>query len=466
MTNHNDLPLGVKQDGSPVGDVVLPPWAHSPEHFVHLQRQALESDYVSANLHKWIDLIFGYKQRGQDAIDAKNVFFHLTYAGAVDIDSIADESIREATIAQIYHFGQTPSQLFDKPHPAQRTGDDVAHYVPPRAILPMSPERTASVVAQLMIWPLQTAPRSTERGQCDLVITRADVLAQVYFDGDVMFRSKALTVVAAATVIGSQVPLRIRHQSGPVCLSRSGQLLFCGGAWDGSLECYLCPMGRLISRTYAGHNAAISCMHIDADQTYMVTGALDGTVCLWSVCLRRHSWSRPPVVSVATAPFVLKGTSAPVVCVSISASLGVLCSAHQDGTCALFSVRRVAHLRTFRLPDAGVPTIMHLTATGRIVAACGANVHLLTCNARFLRTIEWGSPVTCITSNKSGELVIIGGHSGRRITFHSYCELDLVQELPLTSSSSSDYASVRCRESVSSGETECYLLDWRVTCRC
>ncbi|PKI66813.1 hypothetical protein CRG98_012819 [Punica granatum] len=55
--------LGVKQSGE---KVFLPPWAKgSVREFIRKHREALESDYASENLHHWIDLIFGYKQRGK-----------------------------------------------------------------------------------------------------------------------------------------------------------------------------------------------------------------------------------------------------------------------------------------------------------------------------------------------------------------------------------------------------------------
>ena len=49
-------------DGSQVNDVELPAWARTVDEFVQIHSQALESDIVSRTLHKWIDLIFGYRQ--------------------------------------------------------------------------------------------------------------------------------------------------------------------------------------------------------------------------------------------------------------------------------------------------------------------------------------------------------------------------------------------------------------------
>lgn len=79
-------------------------------------RSALESEVCSEMLSDWIDLIFGRKQQGPEAIKASNVFFYLTYYGSVDVASIEDDSLRQATELQIAHFGQCPMQLFKRPH--------------------------------------------------------------------------------------------------------------------------------------------------------------------------------------------------------------------------------------------------------------------------------------------------------------------------------------------------------------
>lgn len=48
------------------------------------------------------------------------MFQHLTYEGAVDIDAIEDPRQRLATVSIINNFGQTPRQLFKRPHPPRR----------------------------------------------------------------------------------------------------------------------------------------------------------------------------------------------------------------------------------------------------------------------------------------------------------------------------------------------------------
>ncbi len=61
LVNDMKLDFGMRANGKRVDCIKLPKWASSATEFLKKQREALESDYVSQNLHSWIDLIFGCK---------------------------------------------------------------------------------------------------------------------------------------------------------------------------------------------------------------------------------------------------------------------------------------------------------------------------------------------------------------------------------------------------------------------
>ena len=121
LVNSNGYDFGSRQGtGGSIDTVALPPWAKGdPKIFIAKHREALESEHVSNHLHQWIDLVFGHNQRGDGALEATNVFHHLSYHGAKDLDTIADPVERLATIGIIHNFGQTPHQVFQRSH-AQR----------------------------------------------------------------------------------------------------------------------------------------------------------------------------------------------------------------------------------------------------------------------------------------------------------------------------------------------------------
>ncbi|KAG5490044.1 hypothetical protein JKF63_00163 [Porcisia hertigi] len=114
--NVNRVDFGLRQDRSPMHDLQLPPWAHNdPFTFVYRMREALESAHVSAHLHEWIDLIFGYKQRGKDAVHALNVFNWHSYED-LDRNQGATHTNEQLLVDSLDNIGQTPVQLFRRPH--------------------------------------------------------------------------------------------------------------------------------------------------------------------------------------------------------------------------------------------------------------------------------------------------------------------------------------------------------------
>lgn len=90
-------------------DLELPNFLSSPEIFIRHHRQIFESDYVSSNIHHWIDLTFGYCLQGPQAVMNMNV------------------PLRQ-TLTACERLGDSPSlekhpgfcMLFHQPHPRKK----------------------------------------------------------------------------------------------------------------------------------------------------------------------------------------------------------------------------------------------------------------------------------------------------------------------------------------------------------
>uniref|UniRef100_A0A4X2K1Z1 Lysosomal-trafficking regulator n=1 Tax=Vombatus ursinus TaxID=29139 RepID=A0A4X2K1Z1_VOMUR len=125
LVNREGFDFGVRQNGERVNHVNLPPWARNdPRLFILIHRQALESDHVSQNICQWIDLVFGYKQKGKSSVQAINVFHPATYFG-MDVSAVEDPVQRRALETMIKTYGQTPRQLFHTAH-ASRPGSKLS----------------------------------------------------------------------------------------------------------------------------------------------------------------------------------------------------------------------------------------------------------------------------------------------------------------------------------------------------
>uniref|UniRef100_A0A183IYZ3 BEACH domain-containing protein n=1 Tax=Soboliphyme baturini TaxID=241478 RepID=A0A183IYZ3_9BILA len=129
LRNFMHLKLGHRQNGEVVDSVILPNWCpkNDPRYFVLINRQALESAFVSRHLNLWIDLIFGYKQVGEEAINAINVFHPATYRETLVRAASCDELQLNALKTMVKMYGQMPQQLFKVPHPQRTFSPD--HYV-------------------------------------------------------------------------------------------------------------------------------------------------------------------------------------------------------------------------------------------------------------------------------------------------------------------------------------------------
>ncbi|XP_069046260.1 neurobeachin isoform X5 [Lepisosteus oculatus] len=440
FVNSNGYNLGVRDDRTVVSNVDLPPWAKKPEDFVRINRMALESEFVSCQLHQWIDLIFGYKQRGPEAVRALNVFHYLTYEGSVNLDSITDPVLREAMEAQIQNFGQTPSQLLIEPHPPRSSAMHLC-------FLPQSPLMFKDQMQQDVIMVLKFPSNSPVTHVAANTLPHLAVPAVVTVTCSRLFavnRWHNTVGLRGAPGYSLEQAHHLPIEMDPLIANNSGMnkrqitdlvdqsiqinthcfvvtadnryILVCG-FWDKSFRVYSTETGKLTQIVF-GHWDVVMCLarsesYIGGD-CYIVSGSRDATLLLWYWSGRHHIIGDNPNNSDYPAPrAVLTGHDHEVVCVSVCAELGLVISGAKEGPCLVHTITGDL-LRALEGPENCLcPRLISVSSEGHCIICyergrfCNFSI-----NGKLLAQMEINDSTRAILLSSDGQNLVTGGDNG------------------------------------------------------
>ena len=404
LVNVNDFDFGIRQTSQSIGSVELPPWAKGdPRIFIAKQREALESPHVSRNLHQWIDLIFGSKQKGEAAVEAVNVFHYLSYQGAKDLDTITDPMERLATIGIIHNFGQTPYQIFAKAHPSR---EQIRHRYK----------------------RLDTAAESLTRLPSTLLETGERVAS-------LRFSWKSDRLLCSG-------PFRLN-------IPPDYDMYLEWGFSDNSVRFYSTESRKQIGLFEHLHIGQLSCA-LFTDSKTLVTAGTDCTVAVWTVVESGKTVELHPRAT-------LFGHRKTVNVLATSRSFNALLSASADGQVMLWDLNRCEFIRKLG-DELQVQCAAINDVTGNIVLCHGHEISIYTMNGDLLLRQDSGdrsqdSIVSCACYEGAGnewlerDLVFTGHKQGQvrvwsKMVRGGRFELKLIRQLNHADSSRDDGANV------------------------
>uniref|UniRef100_A0A8C4KSV0 LPS responsive beige-like anchor protein n=1 Tax=Equus asinus asinus TaxID=83772 RepID=A0A8C4KSV0_EQUAS len=431
FVNFNNYNLGVMDDGTVVSDVELPPWAKTSEEFVRINRLALESEFVSCQLHQWIDLIFGYKQQGPEAVRSLNVFYYLTYEGAVNLNSITDPVLREAVEAQIRSFGQTPSQLLIEPHPPRGS----AMQVSPLMFTDQAQQDVIMVLKFPSNSPVTHVAANTQPGLATpaLITVTANRLFAVNkwhnfpaHQGAAQDQPYQLPV-EIDPLIASNTGMHRRqitdlldqsiqvHSQCFVITSDNRYILVCG-FWDKSFRVYSTDTGKLIQVVF-GHWDVVTCLTRSESyiggNCYILSGSRDATLLLWYWNGKSSGIGDNPGSETTTPRAILTGHDYEITCAAVCAELGLVLSGSKEGPCLIHSMNGDL-LRTLEGPENCLkPKLIQASREGHCVIFyengffCTFSV-----NGKLQATMETDDNIRAIQLSRDGQYLLTGGDNG------------------------------------------------------
>ncbi|XP_041483642.1 neurobeachin-like [Lytechinus variegatus] len=433
--NNNGYQLGTLDEGTVVDDVVLPPWAKSPEDFIRINRLALESEFVSCQLHQWIDLIFGYKQRGLDAVRSTNVFYYLTYEGSIDLETIDDPVMKEAIENQIRSFGQTPAQLLTEPHPPRSS----AMHLSPMMYTDQLQQEVLMIIKFLSNSPvIHVAANTSPMVPTPAIITVA--CNQTYAmnkwnnqtagvpgtPGYSMDAGKNLLIELDPLVLSQTgmhrrqiveaMDSNIKSKSSCYIATADNRYVMSCGFWDKSFRVFLTDTCKVTQVVY-GHWDMVTCLGRSecpvGGDCYIVSGSRDATLLVWHWSAKQQWVLGDNHVhgEMATPRAILTGHDTEIISVAVCTELGLVVSGSKGGACLVHTVSGDL-LQSLEPPaPCKVPRLCSIAAEQGVIMVTfdKGNICSFTLNGHFLNHTDVEANLHAVRMKPEGDYFITGG---------------------------------------------------------
>ncbi|XP_077145213.1 lysosomal-trafficking regulator [Ranitomeya variabilis] len=442
LVNREGFDFGIRQNGERVNHVNLPTWARNdPRLFILIHRQALESDYVSQTICHWIDLVFGYKQKGRAAVQAINVFHPATYFG-MDVSAVEDPVQRRALETMIKTYGQTPRQLFHSSH-VNRTGSKLLMEGELPAAMGLLVQFAFRESREHTKEPTFPSPLPWIRGLKwgEFVGSPSAPDPTVCFSqphGEIFGSLQALPTKAICGLSRKFCLMMSYSKEQGVRSMHSTDI-----QWSAILSWgYPDNILRLKSKQSEPPVNFIQCSELHKvtscawvpDSCQLYTGSKCGVITAY---LNRFTNAMPMEIEVESQ-VQLYGHSGEITNLFVCKPFSILISVSMDGTCIIWDLNRLCYVQSLTGHKSPVTAVSASETTGDIATVCdsvggGSDLRLWTVNGDLIGHVHCRETISCIAFSNQPEgisvNVVAGGLENGVVRLWSTWDLKPVREI-------------------------------------
>ena len=403
--NINDINLGKQENNSIVYNVITP-CENNSYSFTEIMKRIFENGKISTNLNNWVDIIFGYKVKGKDAENAKNVYTEASYQEIVNLDKVEEKS----SFLRSVEFGLIPSQVLNKECPKRELKKNVGKEIE-------LTEYNMNNINKIKIVEIKH-DNSNDKNMNNEDGTKSKILkAEIInndrvvflYDNNTIIENKInnsnedINCVSTIKSFENKIDIfesdKINHKFIKFC--NFGKILVMGGFYDGRLEIIYIEDKTEIDRKILyplSEEDPILSVCINNDETFMILGNTMGNIAVFEIDIENNEWNLYKKIDQQMNA---------IANININNELNMFGTCSKDGFVNLYTLPLCKLIRSIKVPidkekddkcnyiflsESSLPSIIIITEDEKY-----SNIFSYSINGQFLNKLKADRNIDCIS---------------------------------------------------------------------